>query len=188
MQLKLLKRNKLYHGRVFNLIVDDVEYPSGNKSIREVAEHPGGSVILPVFPDETTILVNQLRYPFDAYLWELPAGKLERGEEPLLCAQRELEEETGYIGGSWQKITSIYTTPAFCSEVLHIYLATDLSLSPHGRKLEEGESTMTMKTLPLAEVVAMIERGDIADSKTICGVSLGERMIRKGLVKLDRRA
>lgn len=185
MKLKLLKRNNPYRGRVFNIIVDDVEYPSGNTSIREVAEHPGGSVILAVFPDESIILVNQHRYPFDSFIWELPAGKLEHGEEPLICAQRELAEETGYTASEWRKLTSIYTTPGFCSEVLHIYMATGLSPLPRGRKLEEGESTMTMKMFPLVDVVKMIEDGELADSKTICGVLLGERLIRKSKVNSD---
>ena len=130
MKLKVLNRTTPFRGRVFNVVVDDVEYPSGNKSVREVAEHSGGAVILAHFPDDTILLVNQHRYPFDAFIWELPAGKLNPGEDPLHCAQRELEEETGYLGADWKKLTAIYTTPGFCSEVLHIYLATGLSEAP----------------------------------------------------------
>jgi len=180
MQLKLLKRNRLYQGKVFNVIVDDVEYPSGNKSIREVAEHPGGAVVLPVFLDERIILIRQHRYPFDDFIWELPAGRLAPGEDPLDCAKRELEEETGYHGTEWSKITSIYTTPGFCSEVLHIYLARNLTKAPDGRKLEEGEATMTMNIVTLSHAIGMIERQEILDGKTICGILLGERSLRKG--------
>ncbi|MBI1803034.1 MAG: NUDIX hydrolase [Ignavibacteriae bacterium] len=179
MQLKLLRRNKLYQGRVFNVIVDDVEYPSGNRSVREVAEHSGGSVILAVYPDNRIILVYQHRYPFDKFMWELPAGKLNIGENPIDCAKRELAEETGCAASTWRKLTAISTTPGFCSEVLHIYLATDLTQTPDGRKLEEGELTMTMKLLPLSDAIAMIERGEIVDGKTICGIFLGERILRK---------
>lgn len=179
MKLKLLKRNRLYQGRVFTVIVDDVEYPSGNKSVREVAEHIGGAVILAVFPDEQILLINQHRYPFDKFIWELPAGKLNVGEDPLDCAKRELEEETGYTAEQWKKITAIYTTPGFCSETLHIYLATDLTPAPNGRQLEEGELTMTLTKLPLAQAIAMIERQEIVDGKTICGILLGERIIGK---------
>ncbi|MBI1807505.1 MAG: NUDIX hydrolase [Ignavibacteria bacterium] len=179
MKLKLLKRTNLYQGRVFNVIVDDVEYPSGNKSVREVAEHIGGAVVLAVFPDEEILLINQHRYPFDEFIWELPAGKLNVGEDPLECAKRELEEETGYRADHWKKLTAIYTTPGFCSEKLHIYLATQLTSAPKGRQLEEGELTMTMKKLPLTEAIMMIERQEIVDGKTICGVLLGERMLRK---------
>src|SRR5512141_1647582 len=109
MNLKLLQRTEVYHGRVFNIIVDDVQYPSGNRSVREVAEHSGGGVALAVFPDRRIILIRQHRYPFNEFVWELPAGKLSPGEDPLHCAQRELAEETGYAGHHWQKLTAIYT-------------------------------------------------------------------------------
>jgi ADP-ribose diphosphatase len=177
-KLKLLKRNRVYQGRVFNTVVDDVEYLSGNKSVREVAEHSGGAVALALFPDHQIILVNQHRYPFDEFIWELPAGKLNPGEEPLHCARRELEEETGYRASEWKKLTSIYTSPGFCSEVLHLFLGRGLSGSPNERKLEEGEETMTMKIVAIGEVIAMIERGEIRDAKTICGVLLTERLLR----------
>ena len=179
MNLKLLKRNRLYEGKVFNVIVDDVEYPSGNKSIREVAEHPGGAVALAVFPDERIILIRQHRYPFGQFVWELPAGKLESNEDPLRCAQRELGEETGYHASDWRKLTTIYTTPGFCNELLHIYLASGLSQLPHGRKLEQGEETMTVHILPISEAIAMIERQEVIDGKTICGILLGERILHK---------
>ena len=180
MNLKLLKRTEVYKGRVFNIIVDDVQYPSGNASVREVAQHSGGGVALAVFPDHRIILIRQHRYPFDEFVWELPAGKLFPDEDPLHCAQRELEEETGYVAKRWRKLTAMYTTPGFCSEVLHIYMATELSEAPEGRKLEEGEQTMTMNILPLAEAIAMIERKEIVDGKTICGIFLGERILRNG--------
>lgn len=180
MNLKLLKRTKVYEGRVFTTIVDDVEYPSGKKSIREVAEHGGGGVALAVFPDNQIILIRQHRYPFDEFIWELPAGKLNKGEDPLHCAQRELEEETGYLAGTWKKLTSLYTTPGFCSEVLHIYMATGLSEAPGGKKLEEGEETMTMTILPINEAIRMIERQEIVDGKSIAGIFIGERLLRKG--------
>ena len=180
MNLKLLKRTKVHEGRVFTTIVDEVEYPSGNRSIREVARHGGGGVALAVFPDQRIILIRQHRYPFDEFVWELPAGKLNPGEEPMHCAQRELEEETGYLAKTWRKLTSMYTTPGFCSEILHVYMATDLEEAPGGRKLEEGEHTMTMTMVPLGEAIAMIEKGEIVDGKSIAGIFLGERMLRKG--------
>ena len=179
MKLKLIKRNKVYKGRIFTTIVDEVEYLSGNRTIREVADHPGGAVVLAVFPDNKVILINQHRYPFDKFIWELPAGKLEDGELPLACARRELEEETGYRAKHWKRLTAIYTSPGVCSEVLHIFLATKLSEAPDGRQLEEGEDTMTMKIFPLAKTVQMIERQEIIDAKTICGIMLGARILKK---------
>jgi ADP-ribose pyrophosphatase len=179
MNYKVLHRSNPFKGRVFNVVVDDVEYPSGNKSIREVAEHSGGAVVLARFPDDSVILVHQHRYPFDKFIWELPAGKLNPGEDPLHCAQRELEEETGFLAESWEKLTAIYTTPGFCSEVLHIYMASGLSEAPGGRKLEEGELTMTMTIMPLEEAILMVDRNEIVDGKTICGLLMGERRIRE---------
>jgi ADP-ribose pyrophosphatase len=185
MQYKLIKRNRQYSGRVFNVIVDDVAYPNGRETIREVAEHVGGAVVLAVFPDRHIILINQHRYPFDKFIWELPAGKLnllEGGsccEDPLDCAKRELAEETGYTAKEWTRLTSILTSPGFCSEVLHIYMATGLTPAPNGRQLEEGEETMTMSIIPLNEAITMIDRREIVDAKTICGILMGERLLRK---------
>jgi ADP-ribose pyrophosphatase len=174
MKLKLLNRKIIYKGKVFNTIVDDVEYESGNRSIREVAEHPGGAVIFAAFPDHSVILIKQHRYPIDKYIYELPAGKLDPNETPLECAKRELEEETGYKANEWQKLTAIYTTPGFCNEQLHIFLARDLYPAENGRNLEEGEQTMTVEILPLQEIINMIEKQTIVDGKTICGIMIGK--------------
>lgn len=177
MNLKKIRSRRVFEGRVFNVIVDDVEYPSGNSSIREVAEHSGGSVILALFPDERIILIRQHRYPLGEFIWELPAGKLHEGEDPVECAKRELEEETGYLAGQWKLLTAIYTTPGFCDEILHIYLATGLTEAPGGRKLEEGEETMTMKILPIREAASMIDTMEIRDGKSICGILQALRVI-----------
>ncbi len=179
MHLKVLKRNRLYEGKVFNLVVDDVEYPSGNKSVREVAEHSGGAVAVALRSDERIIMVRQYRYPVARELLELPAGKLYPGEDPRACAERELEEETGYVAQRWEKLTSIYTTPGFCTEELHIYLAKDVRLSPKGRAPEEGELSMTVDIIPLRQAVGMIERREIVDGKTICGILFAERYTRQ---------
>ena len=179
MDLKVVKRDKLYAGKVFNLIVDEIEYPTGNRAIREVAEHPGGAVALAMFPDERIILVKQFRYPMGKLLYELPAGKLDPYEDPRLCAARELAEETGYKADHWKELTAIYTSPGFCTEQLHIFFATGLTRMSDGQKLEEGEQSLTVEVLPLARAIEMIEREEIVDGKTICGILLGERVFRK---------
>ena len=170
MELRRLQRDVLYHGRVFDLIVDQVEYPSGNKSVREIAHHPGGAVVVPVLDDGRVVLVRQLRYPLGKRILELPAGKLSPGEDPMAAAGRELEEETGWVAGKLEKLTSIYTTPGFCDEELHIYLATDLKETSTGHKREEGEFSMTVEMVSLQEAVGMIEQGELQDSKTIIGL------------------
>lgn len=179
MELKRLSRNVVYTGKVFDLIVDQVEYPSGNTGVREIAHHPGGAVTVPMFDDGRVLLVRQLRYPFGKHIYELPAGKLSPGENPKHAAARELEEETGYIAGSLEHLTSIYTTPGFCDEELHIFLATQLRESPHGHKREEGEFSMTVQPVLLREALEMVEAGTINDGKTIVGLLWVDRRMRK---------
>lgn len=168
--VKLIARKVLHRGKIFSAIVDEVEYPSGRTTVREIAEHPGGAVALAMFDDETILLVRQHRYPLDDFLWELPAGKLDPMEDPLVCARRELQEETGYVAKSWTPLLTICTSPGFCSEILHLFLATGLELHAGGTQREEGEQSMTMKSLPFTEALAMISRGEIRDAKTICGI------------------
>ncbi|MBI2619263.1 MAG: NUDIX hydrolase [Ignavibacteriales bacterium] len=177
--LKILKSETRYTGKVFDLIVDEIEYPSGNRGIREVARHPGGAVVVPMLDDSTLLLIRQFRYPTREMLYEVPAGKLNEGEDPLQCAKRELEEETGFTATSFRKLTAIYTTPGFCNEQLHLYLATGLTETDHGQQLEEGEQNLTLERVPFARAITMIESGAIVDSKTICGILLAERVLRK---------
>ncbi|MCI0706748.1 MAG: NUDIX hydrolase [Ignavibacteriae bacterium] len=176
---KILKSERKHNGKIFNLIVDEIEYASGNRAVHEVAEHPGGAVAVPVMDDGTLLLVRQYRYPIQKYILELPAGKLSPGEDPQLCAARELEEETGYSAEKLTKLTGIYTTPGFCTELLHIYLAEGLKKSPAGQQLEEGEWSLTLERVPFAKAVAMIEKGEIVDGKSICGILLAEKILKQ---------
>ena len=164
----LKKSNVLYKGKVLDLKIDEIEYESGNKGIREVAVHPGGAVIVPVTNDGDIILVTQFRYPFQKELMEFPAGKLDEDEDPLKCAERELEEETGFKAGKIRKLGEIYTAPGYCTEMLHIYVAQNLTEGKHNR--EEGELGMQIHKFTIDEIEEKIVRGEIVDSKTICGI------------------
>jgi ADP-ribose pyrophosphatase len=175
MNYRILKSEIVFSGKVFNTKVDQIEYTSGNRSVREVAEHPGGAVVVPVTDDGKIIMVTQHRFPVDKVLLELPAGKLGKSENPLHCAVRELEEETGYKSDNVKEIGSIYTTPGYSTEKLWIYLAKDLKPGNHNR--EEGEFGMQVFKFTLKEVEDKIYSGEIVDGKTICGIYLSKKYI-----------
>ena len=180
MDLKLISSETVYTGRVIDLVVDRVAMPSGKEGVREVARHPGGAVAVPLLDDGRVLLVKQLRYPFGRHITELPAGKLAPGEDPLRAAGRELEEETGFTAATLEHLVTIYSTPGFCDEELHIYLARGLTPVPGGPRREEGESTMTVEAVPLAEAVARAVRGELPDAKTMIGLLLTERKLGSG--------
>ncbi len=177
MSFTVKKRDIIHKGVVFDLIVDHIEYPSGNGSVREVAQHPGGAVVVPVFENGDVLMIKQYRYPIEKVIYELPAGKLDPDEDPEHCARRELEEETGYKAKTYKKLTAFYTTPGFCTEKLHIYLATGLQKLESGQNLEEGEESITIERIPLQQTLDMIEAEKIVDGKTIVGLFLAERKI-----------
>jgi ADP-ribose pyrophosphatase len=175
MNYKILESDIIFRGKVFDLRVDKIKYNSGNVGIREIAVHPGGAVVVPVKDDGKFIMVSQYRYPFEKFLIEFPAGKLDDNEEPRICAIRELQEETGYTAGNIIKLGAISTTPGFCTEILHIYLAQNLTPGRHNR--EEGEYGMEVKEFTSGEIEEMIFRGEIVDSKSICGFYMASRLL-----------
>ena len=168
MNFRLKKSDIVFKGHVFDIKVDKIIYDSGNEDIREVILHNGGAVVLPVTNDGKIVLVNQYRYPFDEFMYELPAGKLEQNEDPKECATRELTEETGYTSDKISFLGKIYTSPGFCNEILYIYLAENLVPGDHDR--EEGEDGMEVYELTMAEIDTMLAEGKIVDAKTISGL------------------
>lgn len=178
MNFQVLKSNKIFSGKVFDVKVDEIKYNgTGNLGIREVAIHPGGAVVVPVSKNGNIILISQYRYPLDEITIELPAGKLEKKEDPLIAAKRELKEETGFSSDDIIKLGKIYTTPGFCNEILHIYLAKNLTHGEHER--EEGELGMQLIEKSLDEIEAMISNGEIVDSKTIAGAYMYRLYLNK---------
>ena len=175
MNYKVIKKEKIFEGVVFDVQVDQIIYDSGNESVREVVIHNGGAVVLPITDEGNLIFVKQFRYPFQKFLIESPAGKLEKGEDPYECASRELTEETGYSSDNIIKLGEIYTSPGFCDEILYLYLATDLTAGKHNR--EEGEFGMETFEYSLAEVDEMIKNGEIVDAKTIAIISYYKNLL-----------
>ncbi len=170
MNYKKEKSDLIFNGFVFDVQVDKIKYDSGNDGVREVVIHNGGAVVVPVTSDGKIIMVTQFRYPFQKFMLELPAGKLEVDEDPLLCASRELTEETGYSSEDIVKLGEIYTSPGFCTEVLHIYLAKDLKPGKHNR--EEGEYGMEVHKYSIEEIEEKIRNNELHDAKTICGIQM----------------
>lgn len=164
---KTLTSECVYNGKIMTVQRDDVEIADGKRSFREVVRHSGGVVILAVKDDDTVLTVKQFRYPLKNTCLELPAGKLEKDEDPDYAAKRELEEETGYIAKSWTSLGFIYTSPGYSDEKLYLYLARGLEFA--GAHPDEGEIIKTYE-YPLSKVIEMVKNGEISDAKTICAI------------------
>ena len=165
---KTIDSNVVYSGKVITVLKDNVEVSDGHKSFREVVVHSGGVVIAAMKDENTILLVKQYRYPLKKVNIELPAGKLEIGENPDEACKRELEEETGYRAKYWKSLGYINTTPGICTEKLYLYLAKDIEFV--GEHPDEGEIIKCCE-YKLSEVFNMIQTGEINDANTICTLS-----------------
>ena len=160
---RTVKVNYVYEGKIVNLRCDEAALPDGRPCKREIVEHPGGASVLCVYEGKIA-LVRQFRYAYQEELLEIPAGKLEKGEDPVLAAKRELEEETGLVAGELKPLFTLYPTPGYTNEKIYIYEASGVTA---GRQhLDEGEF-LNVVFLPVEEVARMIEKGEIRDAKTI---------------------
>ncbi len=160
---KKLSSRQVFDGVVVKLFVDEVELPDGKKSVREIVRHPGAVCVVPVTDENEVIMVRQFRYAFGEVLLEIPAGKLEPGEDPLKAALRELEEETGTVAENIEHIGELYTTVAIFDEKIQMYLATGLTYkSAHP---DDGEF-LEVEKIPLDTLIEMVMNGEIKDSKT----------------------
>ncbi|MHC5114740.1 MAG: NUDIX hydrolase [Planctomycetota bacterium] len=161
-----------HRGRLLTVEVRSYADGDGRDVVREIVHHPGAVVIVPVLDDDRVVLIRNHRIAVDETLWELPAGTMEPGEVPAVTAARELAEETGYEAARISPLAEFYTSPGFCDELLHVFVAEDLSFV--GQKLEAGE-TIEAHPLPRGEVLEMIADGRIRDAKTIAGVLRWDR-------------
>ena len=160
---KTTKINYIYRGKIINVRCDEAELPDGRPCKREMIEHPGGASVLCVHEGKAA-LVRQFRYAYGEALLEIPAGKLERGEDPMLAAKRELEEETGLTAESLRHIFTLYPTPGYTNEKIYIYEAVNVKKGQ--QQLDEGEF-LNVVYLPVEEAVRMVKEGEICDAKTI---------------------
>lgn len=164
---KRISGETVYRGIIVEIELDDAELINGSVVKREVIRHPGGVTVLPVDSNGNAYMVRQFRYPFDRELLEAPAGKLEPGEEPAVCAARELSEETGFTAGRLINLHEQYPSPGFCDETLYTYLALDLTAGE--QHLDEGE-WLSVERWPLEKLYEMCMNGEIKDGKTIIAV------------------
>jgi ADP-ribose pyrophosphatase len=161
---KVLERRSVYDGRVVKLSVERVRLPNGRETDLEVIQHPGASAILPFVSREEVLLIRQHRHCAGGSILEVPAGKLDPGEPPDVCALREVEEETGYRAGRLVPHGWIWTTPGFTDEKIHLFSATDLT---PGRQDLDSDEVLQVERMPLAEALERAAKGDIRDAKTI---------------------
>lgn len=172
---KLLKEKIIYDGRILQLFNDQVELPNGKLAYREYVNHQGGSSILAVDDKENCYFVEQFRYPYKTNILEIPAGKVDKGEDRRSCAIRELEEEVGLVAKEIIDLGTIYPTPAYTNELLSIFLARDLKLV--GNNLDEGEF-LNVVTIPFEKALDMVMKNEIFDAKTVIAL-LKYAQIRK---------
>lgn len=167
-----LATRRIHTGKVVNLDVDKVRFPDGSTGELEIIRHPGAAAVLPFASDPrgadpTVLLIQQYRYATSGPLLEIPAGRLNPGEDPATCAKRELLEEVGVHAGHIEPLTTIWTTPGFTDERIHLFWASDLTTGTHAR---EADEFIEVTPKPLSEVLTMVREGRICDAKTVVGI------------------
>lgn len=177
---KPLKQDYLYRGKIVNLRVDNAELPDGTTALREVIEHPGGVCVAALTEKEELLFVEQFRYPYMETVLELPAGKLEYDEDPFEAGKRELLEETGAAAENYRDLGKLYPTPGYCGEIIHMYLAENLTFSE--QHLDEDEF-LEVRRIPLEEAFQMVMRNEIRDSKTQVGILKTYQLVKGQFVK-----
>ena len=174
---KVTQKQRKFDGVVIDVEHWQVELPDGNESLRDVVLHKGAAAVIPVDDKGRVAMVRQYRTPIERVTLEIPAGKLDYvGEDPFVCAQRELREETGLHADKWRKLGVLRTTPGFCNETIHMYMAQELSQG--SQDLDEDEF-LNVEWMPIGDVVEMILSGRIEDSKTIAAVMMAWEILRR---------
>ena len=176
---KRLSGETRYAGKILTLEIDRVELPDGRHSTREVVRHPGGACVAALTERDELLFVRQFRYPYGRVLWELPAGKLSPGEDPAVCAARELSEETGATAAEWHALGLFCPVGAYSTERIQMYLARGLTFGE--RELDEDEFLNVFR-MPLDELVDKVLAGEIPDAKTQAAALRAKLMLERGLI------
>ena len=171
---KTLSSEKIFDGRIIHVHRDTIRLPDGGEATREVVDHPGGVCVLALDDENRALLVSQFRYPYGKVLREVPAGKLEYGEDPTEAAIRELKEETGAVAGDFRSLGELYPSPGYCGEIIRMYLARDLTFGE--THLDEDEF-LDLERVPFDKLVEQVLSGEIKDAKTIAVVLKGKLLL-----------
>ena len=168
---KKIESRVAFNGRIFDVHVDRVHFPNGNDVNVEIVRHPRSVVLIPMPDADHVVLVRQYRYPIARWLWELPAGSLDAGEEPEAAARRECHEEIGLVPRRVRLLGTFFPTPGFCDEEMHVYRLDGLD-EPTSDAHKDDDEIIEPRVFAVADVRAMVHRGEIADMKTVVGITL----------------
>jgi ADP-ribose pyrophosphatase len=172
-----LSSKTVYRGKLLHVQEDEVRLPNGRAARRELIRHPGAAVMVPMPDPQTVILVRQFRYPLARHFYEAPAGKIDKGEEPLQTAKRELLEECGYEAGEWRHLSTIHPCIGYADERMELYLARQLRHVGHA---PEEDEFLAQVTVGFAEALRWVREGKITDQKTVIGLLWADRVARDG--------
>lgn len=170
-----IREENIYDGQILHVRRLIVRLEDGREAVREVVRHPGASAVVVIDDHGDIVLEKQYRAAVGHFMLEIPAGKLDEGEDPLSCAKRELKEETGLIATQWQKMGVYVTSPGFCDEAIHLFLARENGQGE--TNLDDGEIIEIVR-MPLSEAVDLVMNGEIADGKSISGILMADRLLR----------
>lgn len=176
MEHERLATQRVYSGKLLRIDRDRVRLPNGRETDLEMVRHPGASAVVPFVTPDEVLLIRQFRYAAGGFILEVPAGTLHDGEDPEVCARREVEEESGHRPGRLARLGSMLTTPGFTDEVIHLWAAHDLT--PSAQALDDDE-VLSVIRVPFDEAVRMVMRGEIRDGKSICALLMAAEARRR---------